>query len=85
MCIKNRPNSIVYNYCCVSNEYKEDFIEGDFNGITIVYVGGKRLNCNNIVKVKAKTLEKILDETVDKEDFIDFISIDTEEYELEVI
>ena len=85
LCIKNRPNSIVCNCCCVSNEYKEEFIKGDFNGITMASVNGKRLNSNDLITVKALTLEKILDQNIDKNTFIDFISIDTEGYELEVI
>ena len=49
LCKKNRPNSIVYNYCCVSNDYKEEYISGDFNNITMASVNGNRLKSNDLV------------------------------------
>jgi FkbM family methyltransferase len=85
LCKKNRPNSIVYNYCCVSNDYKEEYISGDFNNITMASVNGNRLKSNDLVSVQAKTLEKILTETINETIKIDFISIDTEGYEFEII
>lgn len=85
LCIHNRPNSKIYNCCCVSNNYTEEYIEGDFNGMCMSSVNGLRTNNKNLFKVKANTLEKILDESIDKHTIIDFISIDTEGYELEVI
>lgn len=52
-------------------------------------VDGKRLNTpkNNLVEVKSITLEKVLDDYFNEngERNIDFISIDTEGYELEVL
>lgn len=87
-CLTNRPKSYTVNACCVSNDYTEDNISGDFNNITMASVNGLRLkNTSNLVQVKAMTLEKILDDYFSKngEKEIDFVSIDTEGYELEVI
>jgi FkbM family methyltransferase len=84
-CKVNRPNSICLNYACVSNEYKEDYILGDFqNNHLMASVNGKRLNnTNSLVKVKTITLETILDKYCNSN--IDFMSLDTEGYELEIL
>lgn len=83
-CIKNRPNSICLNYACVSNDCKQEFIIGDFeDNNPMGSVNGERLERKNMVKVKAITLEKILDEYCDTN--IDFLSLDTEGYELEIL
>jgi len=84
-CIENRSNSISLNYACVDNDYKDNFINGDFNGHLMSSVEGKRLNNNNLVKVKAITLEKILDKHKNKDVEIDFLSLDTEGYELNIL
>jgi FkbM family methyltransferase len=84
LCCKNRPNSIVINSCCVSHNYKEDTILGDFNSSLMSSVNGQRLYSSDLIQVKALTLEKILDENhVDVE--IDFLSLDTEGYELPIL
>jgi FkbM family methyltransferase len=83
LCVKNRPNSIVYNVCCVSNSFKEEYIEGDFYDWTMSSVQGLRLQTKELVKVSAKTLENILDECHTTE--IDFLSLDTEGYEYNVL
>jgi FkbM family methyltransferase len=83
-CQKNRPNSNCFNAACVSQDYKEEYVSGDFNGHLMSSVDGKRLNkSSEIVKVKATTLEKILDEV--KAEKIDFLSLDTEGYELPIL
>jgi len=84
-CLKNRPENIVLNYACVSNDYEKEFISGDFNsGSMMSSINGDRLGDKNLVDVKAMTLEKILDEHhKDKE--IDFLSLDTEGYELNIL
>lgn len=84
LCIKNRPKSIVLNMCCVSDTYNFPTIKGDFNSITMASVGGERLNSNNLVEVKASTLEKIISNNLQNKS-IDLLSIDTEGYELEVL
>jgi FkbM family methyltransferase len=84
LCCKNRPNNIIVNCCCVSNTYNDTKINGDFNSTLMSSVNGKRLNSNVSVEVKAMTLEKILDENnIDIE--IDFLSLDTEGYEIDVL
>ena len=82
-CIKNRPNNHVFNCACVSLEYKENVIKGDFIGTPTCSVGGwrKGSNTNNIVK--ARTLSSIISECNYKD--IDFLSLDVEGYELEVL
>ena len=83
-CKKNRPNSVCLNYACVSNDYKDDYIEGDFkDNHPMGSINGNRLGRQNMVKIKAITLEKILDEHCHTN--IDFLSLDTEGYELEIL
>ena len=84
-CIKNRPNSVTLNFACVDNEYKNEFVVGDFNGHLMSSVDGKRLNSNNLVQVKATTLEAILDKYKDSDVEIDLLSLDTEGYELNIL
>jgi len=84
-CIENRKNSICLNYACVDNEYKNDFILGDFNGNLMSSIDGKRLNNNNLVQVKTITLEKVLDKYKNIDIEIDFLSLDTEGYELNIL
>ena len=84
-CKVNRPNSICLNYACVSNDYKGEYIEGDFqdNHPMGSINGDRRRQRTNLVKVKTITLEKILNEHCHKT--IDFLSLDTEGYELEIL
>ena len=83
-CIKNRPNSIVENYAMVSNDYIGEYIEGDFDGHLMSSVTSKRLKRKSkITKCKVSTLDKILDNNNVKR--IDFLCIDVEGYESEVI
>jgi hypothetical protein len=77
------------NYVCVSNDYTEEFVEGDFNGELMSSVNATRIvleECKSpLVKVKAITLEKILDQHLPEGAAIDFLSLDTEGYELNVL
>ena len=89
-CRNNRSNLNYYiNAALVSDEYKEDNIEGDFNSSgysesLMASIGGKRRNeFSNLVKVKARTLSSILEELKIYE--IDFFSLDVEGYELNVL
>lgn len=84
LCCENRPNSIVVNCCCVSNTYNDTIISGDFNSTLMSSVNGERMNSNNLIGVKAQTLEKILDENHIQSE-IDFLSLDTEGYELDIL
>ena len=84
-CVKNRQKSIVLNYACLSNDYNNEEILGDFNGHLMSSVNGTRLNNKNLTSVKATTLEKILDEHKEESVPIDFLSLDTEGYELKIL
>ena len=83
-CKVNRPNSICLNYACVSNDYNSEFIYGDFeNNHPMGSINGERLNSNNVCKIKATTLESVLNNYNFTE--IDFLSLDTEGYELNIL
>ena len=83
-CKKNRKNSICLNYACVSNDFNEKFIYGDFaNNSLMGSINGSRRKNNELVKVQAITLEKILNKYKIKH--IDFLSLDTEGYELNIL
>ena len=70
--------------CCVSSDYKNVYVEGDFeNNHPMGSVNGIRNRNKNLVKVKANTLEKILNNHCNTN--IDFLSLDTEGYELEIL
>ena len=82
LCLKNRPKSLCYNYACVSNDYKDDFIYGDFEENSLMgSIYGDRLKSKKLTQVKSITLEKIL-ESSNICNSIDFLSLDTEGYEL---
>lgn len=84
-CKKARPNSISLNYACVSNTYTDEYVLGDFQSChPMASINGERLNSNNLTLVKATTLEKILDIHACNEK-IDFLSLDTEGYELNIL
>ena len=85
LCKINRPKSLCLNYACVSNDYTEEYILGDFiHNNAMGSVNGTRLsNSNEVVSVKVNTLEKILNENNYK--YIDFLSLDTEGYELNIL
>jgi FkbM family methyltransferase len=82
-CKINRINSICLNCACVSDDYNLDYVEGDFDGHCMSSINGKRLNRNNLSSVKAMTLNKILN--VYNVTSIDFLSLDTEGYELNIL
>ena len=90
-CKLNRPNSICYNYACVSDDFIDEFIYGDFDLVPnnqeslMSSVNGMRLNAfkNNLTKVPVSTLTHILDrQPIPK---IDFLSLDVEGYEYSVL
>lgn len=87
LCQKNRPNSKCVNYACVSNSFEGEYVRGDFNtNNPMGSVDGIRRGLqksSGLVDVKATTLEKILDEHCTQE--IDFLSLDTEGYELPIL
>lgn len=81
----NRPKSLCFNCACVSDKYNKEHINGDFkDNHPMASINGTRNKSNNLIKVKAITLEKILDE-VNWDKNIDFLSLDTEGYELNIL
>ena len=82
-CIMNRPNSLCYNYACVSNDYEYKEITGDFNGSLMSSVNGSRLKSGSLTTVNTITLEKLLD--MNNIIHIDLLSLDTEGYELNIL
>ena len=85
LCKKNRTNSLCLNFACVSKDYKKEYILGDFKDMhPMSSINGSRLKRNNIVNVPAITLDKILDKHL-KNNQIDFLSLDVEGYELNVL
>jgi FkbM family methyltransferase len=84
-CVRNRPNSIVLNYACVSNEYTSDKVAGDFTGHLMSSVDGARLGSTSLVEIPARTLTSILDEHAIPSQTIDVLSLDTEGYELNIL
>ncbi len=82
-CILNRPGSICKNVACVSSDYKDSFVTGDFDGGMMSSIGGKRTGKSTRINVNAKPLEQLLQEIHPKE--IDFMSLDVEGEELNVL
>lgn len=84
LCCKNRPKSAVLNLCCVSSDYQQKTIMGDFNSNLMASVSGKRLYSQNLVEVNCCTLNNIIREHIPNKS-IDLLSLDTEGYELSVL
>ena len=64
LCKINRPNSICINCACVSNEYKEETVSGNFiNNLLMASINNTRQKeiDDILVPVTANTLENILD------------------------
>jgi FkbM family methyltransferase len=82
-CLNKRKNNIIHNCACVSFDYTNKSIKGDFIGTPMCSVSGKRKNRSPTQEVNAFTLQKLIDDSKYKE--IDFLSLDVEGYELEVL
>jgi FkbM family methyltransferase len=82
-CLKNRPYDKSFNCACVSFDYKENTVIGDFQGHPMNSVNGTRLNSNSNITVEARTLQSIIEECGYNQ--IDFLSLDVEGYEFEVL
>jgi len=82
--VKNRSNNININKCLVSQEYPDKTIKGAFDNGPMSSVNNIR-NLENVelIDVECDTMENILDYYQIKK--IDFMTIDTEGYELEVL
>jgi len=86
LCKINRPSSICVNYACVSDDYKYHTIKGNFIYNSLMgSVNGERQKDINLNEVEALTLEKILDDNIEVTQDIDFLSLDVEGYELNVL
>lgn len=100
-CKSTRSHSSVYNYALVSQEFNDSFVEMHYANLMSVVEGALKdsesqekhlvsgLKCQNIaesytVKVPAIALETILNE-IPKLPKIDFLSLDVEGYELDVL
>ena len=84
-CKKNRPNSIVLNNACVSDKYDKEYVYGDFkDNHAMSSIEGNRLNRKNLVKIQAVTLKNILDKHLNN-NVIDFLSLDVEGYEYNIL
>ena len=82
-CVAARPNSRCFHYACVDSKYTGSTIEGDFNMGPMSSVTNRK-NDENTGEAPAATLESILDMVGDIPN-IDFLSLDTEGYEKEVL
>lgn len=82
-CLKHRDMNKIFNCACVSFDYKNDFVSGDFNGHPMSSINSTRLNGSSEIKVSAKTLQSVIDESGYKQ--IDFLSLDVEGYEFDVL
>jgi FkbM family methyltransferase len=82
-CKKNRKDNKIFNCACVSFNDKEKTIKGDFNGTPMSSINGNRKNVKGDIIVNSRTLHSIIEESGYKK--IDFLSLDVEGYELEVL
>jgi FkbM family methyltransferase len=81
-CRRNR-RAPVYNCALVADSYTASTVTGDFDGYPMGSVGGSRLGRENAFTVPARTLQSILDES--EVSHVDFLSLDAEGYELEIL
>jgi FkbM family methyltransferase len=81
-CRKNR-RAPVYNCALVADSYTGNTVTGDFDGYPMGSVGGSRLGRENAFTVPARTLQSVLNES--GVSHVDFLSLDAEGYELEIL
>ena len=86
-CCRNRPNSQCVRAACVASTFKQPKVMGDFGdgGGCMSSINGMRCHAklSDLCAVPAVTLEHLLDQM--KPSTIDFLSLDTEGYELNVL
>jgi FkbM family methyltransferase len=82
LCKKNR-HATVRQAALVGFDYDEATVVGDFDGYAMGSVGGNRLGRPGAIAVPARTLQSILDEI--GVSHVDFLSLDTEGFELQVL
>lgn len=85
--IENRSNkNDFYNLACVSFDYNDTFIKGDFKKKDpMSSVDGKRKSNTDIIEVPCNTLSWIVENSKFKDNDIAFLSLDCEGYELNVL
>lgn len=83
-CIENRSKLNIFENCAlVSNDNITD-VFGDFNQSSLMCsINGKRLNSSTLINVKSCTLKNIVEKHNIEE--IDFMSLDVEGFEFEVL
>lgn len=81
--ILNRPNNFHRKACLVANDFTQTSIRGDFDGSLMSSIEGIRRSSASLSEVPCLRLGDILDEL--KVEKVDFFSLDTEGYELEVL
>jgi FkbM family methyltransferase len=83
--MSNRPGNFYRNACLVSENFSNKTIKGDFDGSLMSSVDGVRRNSDpkSVNEVECARLGDILDDL--KVEKVDFLSLDTEGYELEVL
>jgi FkbM family methyltransferase len=82
-CVKNRPNSICINSALTDSEETKELI-GDFDGNPMASVNGERLNRPSTTKVSATTLNNVFKKYFSEKE-VNLISLDVENYELQVL
>ena len=95
-CVKERLGSRVFNCALVSEDYSDATVDMEFGDLYSVVSGSGRVGpaaadehiaasgaARYVVRVPARTLSSVLDEA--GVDAIDFLSLDVEGYELEVL
>ncbi len=86
LCLKNRPKAICVNKGCVSKDYQGNIAHGNFGENSLMAsIDGIRQKGfdNSSTKIQVTTLENILNEN--NVNNIDFLSLDVEGYELNVL
>lgn len=92
-CLSNRSNSICFNLALVSEEYEKKTITGLFNSKSLSIANGLMSGCTEehlneypdlVCEVSCSTLTECLENANAPFDF-DFLSLDVENYELEVL
>lgn len=81
-CRQNR-RARAYNCALVAFDCPDDLVVGDFDGHSMASIGGSRLGRDLGYEVPARTLQAILDEN--DVSHVDFMSLDSEGYELEIL
>jgi FkbM family methyltransferase len=84
LCKQNRSSENIIINCALVSTDDINTVKGDFDGVLMASINGERLSRTNVnIEVPAYTLSQIVKENNIKE--IDFMSLDVEGYEIEVL